>query len=189
MTHASSGSLFANRAGYSMFSRIVSSAIIPSCCGSTATSSHVGTSCAGSFPTTESRPLSARSQPAAMLTSVVFPDPERPTSASSSPSRTSKEASRSACTSSEPRRYALPARELLRTVLQPMGDREELGNLLGLREPSRRGSRCHRKVFADAQVQQEVVGRTLEDESDTSPAESSQGTPRGQVHADVAHEE
>ena len=41
-----------------MFSRTVSSPISPSCCGSTATSSHVGTSRAGSLPTTESRPPS-----------------------------------------------------------------------------------------------------------------------------------
>ena len=49
-----------------------------------------------SRPSTRTWPLSGRSSPPTMLSSVVFPDPDRPRSATSCPARTPNETPRSA---------------------------------------------------------------------------------------------
>ena len=69
------------RAGYSTFSWTESSSIKPRCCGNTA---DLGPSAvAGRLDV----PLSGDSQPAATFNRVVLPDPERPTSPTTSPAR------------------------------------------------------------------------------------------------------
>ena len=62
------------RAGYSMFSCAESSSINPRRCGTTAMSDHPSEWSPGD----STLPVSGVSQPAAMLSSVVLPDPERP---------------------------------------------------------------------------------------------------------------
>jgi hypothetical protein len=55
-----------------------------------------------SCPATEMEPPSGVSRPPTMLSSVVFPDPDRPTSATSFPSPTLKVTPRSAAVAVDP---------------------------------------------------------------------------------------
>ena len=98
----SSSSRPCSRAGYSRFSRTLSSSNSPSFCGTTASSSHPGV--AERAPLRSIVPASACSHPAITLSNVVLPEPERPTRPTSSPARSVRLTSSSAWTTSSPRR-------------------------------------------------------------------------------------